>query len=77
MKKANNIKCVAVLDCGTGFYVDVMQNGETLEAWIYNVECGIKQLMFGVDCDYDTFESMIEAELNDYIISYREEVMSE
>ena len=65
-----------VYDMGEGWRVDITEEIETYNAWIYYKDCGIKELMFGVGkdkIDFDSFCDMVTANYEEYQDSYKEE----
>ena len=67
-----------------GFMVDIVERSDRFDIWLYNVNTGIKDLMFGlpyVQKDFTTdLEKALEITLNnlpDYIPDYIEEYMTD
>lgn len=58
------------------YYVEVIDNGEETEIWLYNKRYGVKSLMLGL-CETDIEESklldIIEGDIIYYIKSYQDE----
>lgn len=55
-----------------GFYVDIVDD-DTLEAWLYHENYGIKELMFGEDgTSILDFKDLVEINLPSYIESYKD-----
>lgn len=60
------------------FLIEVVDLGDTFEAWIRLHNYGIAELMFGMpkkqsnghDVDYDRFMDMVEANFDDYAMPY-------
>lgn len=76
MKKIN-IKTITY-SVGNGFLVDVQIDKNSIEAYIWHKEFGIKMLMFGVtDESLDYFLKMVEANLSQDIGIYIDEYMSQ
>lgn len=65
---------------GGNFLVDIVDTPEAYEAYVYNTEYGVKEMMLGCSKEYTTLEDFIkEVEANDILIpsieSYKEEYM--
>ncbi len=71
MKKTNII--TETYECKKGFYVDVVYDGITYEAWIYHKAYGQKMLMFGITAQngksiiMEMIKSTIDNSINSYI----------
>ncbi len=55
------------------YYVDVVFDWKTYEAWIYNKDYGVKDLMFGTPAEQTSlieFLDTVNAVVPDYIESY-------
>ena len=58
------------------YFVDVVTTAETVEAWLYSKDNGVKMLMFGLPIYQQTYGdavAIITANVKDYIIGYIEE----
>lgn len=63
-------------EVGGGYMVDIVDLGDELEAWIYEVTNGVKLLMFGMmkdQVDYEEFLQMVEDSLDEHMEAYAEE----
>lgn len=77
MKARRDIK-VTTYDVDKGFKVEVVEDKELFEAWLYEPSYGVKMLMFGVpkwQCDRKRFVSMVKANYPSYIETYAEQYM--
>lgn len=62
------------------FLIDITEDEEIREAWIYHKDYSIKSQMWGEPIDqtsFDDFIALVEENIEDYIESYKEEVMTE
>ena len=75
MKEAVNL-CWNNTYCFDHHYmVDIFKVDDTYEAWLYNREYGIKDFMFGMPVEqqsFDEFLEIVEANVPEYIELYRE-----
>ena len=58
------------------YFIDIVTTSKSIEAWIYNKDCGVKMLMFGLPIYQQTYSEaleIIEANAEDYISFYIEE----
>lgn len=65
---------------GDGFYIDIVTDDTTREAWIYHITYGIKSLMFGVakkDASHMSFKHMVQAAIEDYKTTYISKAIDE
>ena len=56
------------------YIVDIFNVDDTYEAWLYNREYGIKDLMFGMPVEqqsFDEFLEIVEANVPEYIELYK------
>lgn len=65
-----------------GFRVEIVDEADILEAWLYNVKYGIKSLMFAVDTtknktSFSDFVEMVEDNYPIHIAYYLAEFMKE
>ena len=64
---------------GDGFCIDIVETDDLFEAWIYHIDYGIKEYMFGSlksdKTDYGVFVSMARNEFDDYRDDYYSEYM--
>ena len=66
-----------------GFYIDITEGKECIEAWIYNENYGIKKLMFGIPGRIEDDKRMLEMIIivsgneKEYTRIYKEEYMNE
>lgn len=75
MKKTNYYTETFAVD--DSYRIDIVNNGETYEAWIYNKRYGVKTLMFGLlidDITHEMFIKVVKANTKIYIKDYQEEV---
>lgn len=86
LKKTKRFNHYATLECGNGFYVDIITHNETVlgtvvEAFLFHDQYGIKDLMFGCKLDdcrtYGNFIEMVSNNIDEYIESYKEDHMDE
>lgn len=59
------------------FFVDIVSDDTTYQAWIYNEQYCIKQMMFGVslfDNTYEEFLDLVITNIAEYITSYVDDV---
>jgi len=74
MKEAVNL-CWNNTYCFDRHYiVDIFKVDDTYEAWLYNREYGIKDLMFGMPVEqqsFDEFLEIVEANVPEYIELYK------
>lgn len=71
MKKLDII--TETYDCGDNFRMDIVQEGDYVEAWIYNNCFGDKALIYGVDnCTKEECIKEIERCWEYYIDTYKE-----
>lgn len=62
--------------CINVFFVDIVQYGNKIEAWLYHRAYGVKSFMFGIkDATMDEMISMVKAELDGYMQLYEEDYM--
>lgn len=64
---------------GELYCVDVCEDAEERTAWIYNVKCGVKSLMFGYkvcDISHEEFLDIVFSNIPDYADDYEEEYRS-
>lgn len=64
---------------GKLYCVDICEDADERSAWLYNVNCGVKSLMWGEkieQTDRDDFLDMVFSNLPDYIEDYEEEYES-
>lgn len=57
------------------FYVDIVDDGVTYEAYLYTLDEGYKVLMFGVtvkDVTFEEFEKMVEQNTQMYVDAHIE-----
>lgn len=73
MKKLNII--TETYDAGNGFRIEVVQEGNLFEAWIYHKDYGIKALMFGAEDTKENFMQLVETGLDEEMEYYEEEYM--
>ena len=75
MKEAVNL-CWNNTYCFDSHYmVEIFKVDDTYEAWLYNREYGIKDLMFGMPVEqqsFDEFLEIVEANVPEYIELYKE-----
>lgn len=76
MNKVKELK-TTVYEYGN-FYIDITNDGELLEAYLYHKDYGVKNLMFGACLEqfsYDEFVEMVESNLEyePYICNYMKE----
>lgn len=75
-------------DVGEGFMVDVVEDGEMFVMWIWHKDYGVKNYCFGSPIENyqngephtvtkEEFMESVEANIQDSIEEYREEVMGE
>ena len=69
-------------DVGGGFRVDVQQDNNNFEAWLWEQNYGVKTQMFGMhtdDVSFKEFVELVEAALDNepYIQDYIDEYMAE
>ena len=63
---------------GGGYWIDIIEYADSLEAWLTPHNYGESHLMFGCpkkqenghDVDYDGFLEMVEKNLNEYILDW-------
>lgn len=57
------------------YMIDIVIDGKTYEAWLYNKDYGVKDLMFGSPIGQESFSDFMESvEVNapDYIATYQQ-----
>lgn len=86
MKKVNEMKFVGTYAVDDDYRVDVFENDERFEAWLYNKNYGVKSSMFGwfkVQAagekvyTLEDFLELVEANADGYIMDYREDYEDE
>ena len=59
--KLSEYRNIATYDVGEGYFVDIIITPDNVyEAWMFHERYGIKQLMFGCDCNKETLEHFVE-----------------
>lgn len=77
MKKSENIKSIDVYDYDDEYCIDIITTNDTYEAWLYQYNCGMKSLMFGMPIPQQSkeqFLEIVEANVEDYIPLYCDEI---
>jgi hypothetical protein len=46
------------------FAIDITENKDSYESWLYNTECGVKVLVFGIAKDQISFQEFKDITLN-------------
>lgn len=62
-----------------GFFVDIVDDGAAIAAYLWHEEYGVKELMFGQDNtqgDEASFMSIVAANLPEYIGFYADDYMN-
>ena len=74
-KEENNVYEVYKVE-GTDYYIEIYQNGNYLEFWLYKETYGIKIFMIGIEKTSDYLDIM-KNNIADYIADYEEEYVEE
>ena len=62
------------------FFVDVMEVGESVEFWLGNEGCDVRELMFAASAQFapaERYESMIEENAEDYLEDFADAYLTE
>ena len=58
------------------WFIETVEADEIYDAYIYDINCGIKMYMFGInkkDMAYNDFLEIVESNIEDYYETYNEE----
>ena len=60
---------------GTRYFIDIVEWGQFVEAWLYRNDIGVKMMMWGEDLDVmghtvDDFVRTVDANVREYIKQY-------
>lgn len=67
---------VTCFELAEGFFVDVFEEKETIEFYLYKKTCGVKMFMFGMTKEAappEKWAEIIDNNVGDYIQSYLDE----
>lgn len=75
LRKAEDYELIGYYRYGKHYYVEIIERKECFEAYLWHEQYGIKNMMFGVskDTSIEKFIELVEANIEEYIIYYREE----
>ena len=77
MKRVEKVRSIEVYAFDNEHYIDIVEDDETYEAWLYRRDYGFKTMMFGFPITQQSKEAFIDIvamNVNEYLPMYYKEL---